>query len=190
MKLKSLSDAWLVIVLATVFGAMLAAVHGKLSPIIQANRSDDILKQIPALVPGSVRAETARRNGADVYRATDADGRTAGWAVPASGQGFADVILTLVGLDAEGRTITGVYVAQQSETPGLGDRIRDAEFRDRFRGRATEKPLVVVKHPAQSDEQIEGVTGATVSSLSVVRIVNQATADFHAAAEPSPETKP
>jgi electron transport complex protein RnfG len=190
MKLKSLTDAWLVIALSTGFGVMLAGVHGKLAPVIQVNRSNDILKQIPALVPGSVRAETAQRNGADVYRATDADGRTIGWVVPGSGQGFADVILTLVGLDESGRKITGLYVAQQSETPGLGDRIRDEEFRNRFQGRSTDKPLVVVKRPPESDEQIEGVTGATVSSLSVVQIVNQATARFHAAAEPSPETKP
>lgn len=190
MKLKSLSDAWLVIVLATLFGVMLAGVHGKLSPVIAANRSNDILKQIPALVPGSARAETAQRNGEDLYRVMDADGGTVGWVIPSSTQGFADVILALVGFDVDGRKVTGLYVAQQNETPGLGDRIRDEAFRNRFQGRSTAKPLVVVKHAPESEEQIEGVTGATISSIAVVQIVNQAATRLRAADEPSPETKP
>lgn len=190
MSFKSLMDAWLVIVLAVVFGVLLAGVHGKLAPIIETNRANDVLKQVPALVPGSVRAEVAQIDGRDVYRGFDANGQPVGWAIPESGQGFADRILTLVGLDEEGQKITGLYIVQQSETPGLGDRIRGEEFRNRFRGRSTAKPLVVVKRPAESDEQIEGVTGATVSSLSVVQIVNQATGRFRASDRPSRKIQP
>lgn len=178
MKNNYLQQAWLVILLAGVFGAALAGVHAGLGPRIAANRLNDTLSQIPALVSGAARGEPIEVGGRIVYRAMNADGGAAGWVVPAGGQGFADRIELLIGLDRGAERITGLYILQQNETPGLGNRVTEPEWRARFAGQSALAPLAVVKGRAGGASEVEAVTGATVSSQSVTAIVNEAVARF------------
>ncbi len=171
-------QAWLVLALAALFGAALAGVHTGLSGKIADNKRDDTMRQIPHLVPGSVRGVEQTVGESLVYRAVDKSGRLVGWVVPARGQGFADVVELLVGLDRSAKTITGMSVLSQKETPGLGDRIsKDAAWRGQFAGKPATQALVVV--PSQPGRnEILPISGATISSESVTAIVNQAVADF------------
>ncbi len=178
MKRNYIQQAWLVIVLACLFGAALAAVHAGLGPRIAQNRLNDTLSQIPTLVEGAARGEPLEIGGRIVYRAVDGEGAAAGWVVPAGGQGFADRIELLIGLDREAAQITGLYILQQNETPGLGNRVTEPEWRARFAGQSALAPLTVVKGRAGGAGEVEAVTGATVSSQSVVGIVNEAVARF------------
>jgi electron transport complex protein RnfG len=180
---RYLQQAWLVLVLGFVYGGALAGVHTTLSPRIAENKLQETLNVIPDLVKGAVseRTEPLSIAGPDgrserVYRTRDASGRHNGWVLAASGQGFADKIEVLIGLDDRLTTITGIYVLDQKETPGLGDYIREATFRDRFRGKPTERPLIAVKTTPQLPPEIQALSGATVSSSSVCDIVNQAIA--------------
>ena len=116
-----------------------------------------------------------------VYRALDGQGRHIGWVVPARGQGFADVIELLIGTDKDVQQVTGLYVLKQLETPGLGDNITRPDWRGQFSGKKTEQELVVTKLPPRAENEIQGVTGATISSVSVVGIVNGAMARFRGA---------
>jgi electron transport complex protein RnfG len=177
-----ITQAWLVIVLALLYGGALAGVQLGLGPKIIANQLAETQDQIPTLVEGAVRGEpisvivdetTDKR--VPVYKAVDADNHLKGWVLPASGQGFADRIKVLIGLDADLSTITGLWVLEQKETPGLGDFIRGEDFRDRFVGKSTDTPLEVVTG-APSDQQIQALTGATISSAAVADIVNNAVA--------------
>ncbi len=178
-----LRQAWLVLVLGFVYGGALAGVHTTLSPRIAENKLQETLNVIPDLVEGAVSEQTEPLSivGPDgrperVYRTRDAAGRHIGWVLAASGQGFADKIEVLIGLNDRLTTITGIYVLDQKETPGLGDYIREASFRDRFRGKPTERPLSAVKTAPQLPSEIQALSGATVSSWSVCDIVNQAIA--------------
>ena len=97
--------------------------------------------------------------------------------LPAAGQGFADRIELLVGLDVQASTITGLYVLDQKETPGLGNFIAGADFQAQFAGKSADEPLVVVKtDPASGTGEIQALSGATISSESVAEIVNRAIA--------------
>jgi electron transport complex protein RnfG len=166
-----LGQAWLVLCLSLVFGAGLAGVQVLLKDRIEQNKTAETLAQAPRLVPGAKRAEAFDLDGKTLYRALD--GReTAGWVIPAGGQGFADRIEILLGLDRELESITGLYVLEQKETPGLGNKIVEESFRSRFRGQSAESSLSVTKKEAGEGE-IAAVTGATISSESVVRIVNR-----------------
>lgn len=178
MKNSYIGQAWLVILLGAAFGAALAGVHAGLGPRIAANRLNDTLSQIPALVDKAVKGEPMEVAGRLVYRALDAEGAPVGWVVPAAGQGFADRIEVLIGLDADAERITGLYVLQQNETPGLGNRITEEQFRNHFANQPARVTLQVVKGRAGGVGEIEAVTGATVSSESVTTIVNQAVARF------------
>lgn len=176
-----LQQAWLVLLLGFLYGGALAGVHTSLAPRIAENRLQETLNVIPDLVPGAVIQQTEMLSLAGpggrlerIYRTADAAGQHNGWVLVAAGQGFADRIEILVGLDPQFTTITGVYVLDQKETPGLGDDIRDAEFLDRFRGKSADIPLSVVKMSPSLPGEIQALTGATVSTWAVCDIVNQA----------------
>ncbi len=178
-----LGQAWLVILLALLYGGALAGVQTTLGPRILENKRNETYDVIPRLVPGAVRDKTLERAVTDaegqerrVYQACDSDGHPVGWVVPASGQGFADRVDLLVGLDAAAETLTGLYVLDQKETPGLGAMIVEDAFTSQFAGKSTAVPLEARKYPPQEANQVQAVTGATISSESVAGIVNQAVA--------------
>jgi len=179
-------QAWLVILLAAVYGGALAGVQTTLGPRIEKNKKDETLSKVPQLVEGAAGEQTVEVvvTGADgnkqtVYRAHAPDGAThVGWVLPAGGRGFADRIEVLIGLCADASTITGLYVLDQKETPGLGNLITDQElFLDQFAGKSADQPLTVVKVDPTGN-QIRALSGATISSESVAEIVNHAIANF------------
>ena len=178
-------DAWLVIALALVFGGALAGVQTALSGKIAENKRQETYSVIPDLVEGADAGATVElvvegKDGKDarVYKVMGTDGTHRGWVVPARGQGFGDRIEILVGLDAGLATITGLYVLDQKETPGLGDYITSEGFRDRFRGRPADAALVIVKGEPKAENEVKALTGATISSESVAGIVNEALANL------------
>ena len=164
-------QAWLVILLSLLFGGMLAGIEVRLSGRIAANKKAATLGQIPALVPGALAGEEVVIAGESLYRAVGEEGAV-GWVVPGRGQGFADEIEILIGLDEAADTITGLYVLEQKETPGLGNKIEDAAWRGHFVGRSTEEVLVV-ERPGAHGDGIDAITGATISSESVCQIANE-----------------
>lgn len=110
-----------------------------------------------------------------------------GYMIEAYGMGFADKIVTLVGVDKTCSWITGVYVLDQKETPGLGDKIRGV-WANQYAGMECKTPLQVVKglkKPAAGDAvtsasmlgAIDAIGGATISSQAVTDIVNKAVKD-------------
>lgn len=180
MKNTYIGQAWLVMVLALCFGAALAAVQATLSPKIAANKLNDTLRQIPALVPGATTGKPDTLGGQRVYRAMNEQGEQVGWVIAARGQGFADILEVLVGLDQDLSRITGLYVLEQKETPGLGDNITSEEFRGRLKNKSTAVALAVTKTTPRAPHEVQGITGATISSSSVIGLVNGAVARFRA----------
>ena len=58
--------------------------------------------------------------------------------------------------------------------PGLGAEIAGAKFQEQFKSLATEPPIEYVKgKPTNKPNQIEAITGATISSKAVVNIINK-----------------
>ena len=131
------TSAWLVLLLALIFGAGLAGMELTVADRIAANKLAETLSQIPRLVPGAEKGEAYDLDGRTVYRAVAGD-ETIGWVVPAKATGFADLVEILVGVDAPVETITGVYVLAQKETPGLGANIASDTWRAQFAGKATD----------------------------------------------------
>jgi len=129
---------------------------------------------------GLVRHDAA--NGAAaapeiVYAGYDAAGALLGFAIPAEGPGFQDTIKLIYGYDPSAGRVVGMEVLESRETPGLGDKIiKDAAFVDSFRNLAPDPELVVVKDGRTRDNEVDGISGATISSKAVVRIINEANA--------------
>lgn len=102
----------------------------------------------------------------NAFAGYDAMGGLVGYVSQITVNGFGGEIEITVGMDMTG-TITAISVggANFSETSGLGAKTRDAAFTDQFAGKSG---LLVLK------ENIDSVTGASVSSGAVVGGVNAA----------------
>ena len=93
------------------------------------------------------------------------------------GEGYAGNIQFTVGVNAEGQ-VTGVSFLSITESPGLGMNARDdASFCEQYTGKQVEQ-FEVVKTGASSDEQIQALSGATITSKAVTGGVNAAIAYF------------
>ena len=192
-KANYLVQAWLVLMLATGFGAAMAGVHLTLNEGIQANKRNETYDQIPKLIPGASKDSveegvfSVNVGGAAVertfYRAWTRmpDGKTAtvGYMLRSSGMGYVDKIEVLVGVDAKIKNITGIYVLSHIETPGLGCEISSEEFMSQFVAKSTTRGIFAMKtaQPPESND-IQTIASATISSQSVCSIVNRAVREF------------
>ncbi|MCW8973411.1 MAG: RnfABCDGE type electron transport complex subunit G [Gammaproteobacteria bacterium] len=126
-----------------------------------------------------------KENGKDdentLYAGYDDKGNLAGYALASDGPGFQDTIRVLFGYQPANNKVVGMWVLESRETPGLGDKIyKDAAFVTNFDNLSTEPPIVTVKRGTRSRaNEVDAITGATISSKAVVRIINQGVEKWH-----------
>lgn len=157
-------------------------------PVIAANQERALREAVFEVVPGAEKLQelfwTGDKLGPDgdgesIYGAYAADGTFRGYAIPAEGAGYQDTIRLLYGYDPARRRVVGMRVLESRETPGLGDRIyKEQSFVDAFRDLAIEPEIVLVKGGASAPNEIDGLTGATISSSAVVRTINAGNAHW------------
>jgi electron transport complex protein RnfG len=96
-------------------------------------------------------------------------------AITGEGPGFQDIIGLLYGYLPDKRVIVGMEVLESRETPGLGDKIyKDADFIANFLELAIDPTIVMVKKGRKSaPNEVDAISGATISSKAVVRIINE-----------------
>ena len=106
----------------------------------------------------------------------------------AGGMGFWDRIDVVVVLAPDLRKILNVQVLDQKETPGLGARIEEAWFTDQFKGLSVaweapaESRILVGANPApNAANEVDAITGATQTSMALMRFLNDELAAFRAA---------
>ena len=104
----------------------------------------------------------------DMYAAWQGEA-LAGYCVEVTADGFGGPMKLMVGVSAQG-SVTGVAILSHSETPGLGDRVDDAAFLERF------LDLSGTVRVGSGSNAIETISGATESSRAVAQGVNQALA--------------
>ena len=103
------------------------------------------------------------KNGSDIVGFTVKTGPTSGY----SGE-----ILVLTGISAESK-VTGITIIKHSETPGLGALVTEPEFREQYMGlSALEKITVVKTDPEPEHNEVQAITGATITSKAVTEGVN------------------
>lgn len=90
------------------------------------------------------------------YKALDDKGKIIGYVFKAKQRGYSSDIETIVGIDVKGK-ILAIRLLSQNETPGLGSRITESEFTDRFKNK-----------DLKSFNEVDTITGATISSKAVI----------------------
>ncbi|RLD19512.1 MAG: FMN-binding protein [Bacteroidetes bacterium] len=121
------------------------------------------------------KKEEADKDELLIYAGFNAEEELIGFAIPGSEPGFQDVIGALFGYDAINKIIIGFEVLESKETPGLGDKIfKDADFQTNFKALAVAPEIIAVKPGMkQNPNEVETITGATISSKAIVRLLNE-----------------
>jgi len=155
---------------------------------ITANKARELKEAVFKVLPGVSRMQKliykdnqlmatneTEKDELPVYGGYDEDGSFIGYAIPGAGPGFQDTIKLLYGYKADTGKVVGMEILDSRETPGLGDKIyKDAEFVANFDDLTAEPQIVAVKKCKKvSPNEVDAITGATISSKAVVRIINE-----------------
>ncbi len=123
--------------------------------------------------------EIVKMDGHEVYVQKEND-EIVGYAFPVRGAGLWGSILGYVGVTDDYSQIIGVDFIAHSETPGLGGRIDEIEYKEQFRGLdliGEGKGDYIVYKPAPGGN-VDAISGATLTSKSVSDILNNEIKEF------------
>lgn len=100
-------------------------------------------------------------------------------AFPYEGKGFQGTIEGIIAMKSDIKTISGLAILSQEETPGLGSRIGDEPFLSQFPGKTFSPQLkFAAAGTGKADNEIDGISGATLSSKAIIRILNDNYVNF------------
>jgi len=175
-------------------GLLIVFVFAGTRPVIEANRAAALERAVFAVLPEATArltfaltpaggfAPAADAAGERIHAGFDQAGSLVGVAIEARGMGYADTISLLYGYAPERDAIVGMQVLTSKETPGLGNKIEtDPGFLANFdaldvrlddSGTSLLNPIETVKKGKKTEPwQIDGITGATVSSKAIGNIL-------------------
>jgi electron transport complex protein RnfG len=118
-----------------------------------------------------------------IFLSYDAEGSIKGAVLTAQGMGYQDNIRVLYAYSFADKAIVGFKILESKETPGLGDRVEiEPHFLANFEsldarlnstGDALQNPIITVKQGEKTDPwQIDGITGATITTEAIGNILN------------------
>ena len=145
------------------------------SEVLRSPRSFDTLYLVDGALRKTLPPGTNSKGVERIYLGRDAAGTRVGFAISATENGFQDPVTVMFGYDAPAHRLIAMRVISNKETPGLGDKIeKDTSFVNDFGGAAI--PLTGVKKGTATTQpsEIVMITGATISSRAVIRIINNA----------------
>jgi electron transport complex protein RnfG len=170
-------------------GIAIIGIYETTLPTITANKAQELREAVLKVLPGVTRMQalvyrdgelvvvaTPEKDEPVIYGGHDEQGAFVGYAVPAAGPGFQDTIALLYGYMPDDRQVVGMEILESRETPGLGDKIyKDADFVAEFSALLVDPEIVAVKKGTKTGpNQVDAITGATISAKAVVRIINEA----------------
>jgi len=171
-------------------------------PRVQRLKAEALEKAIFEVLPGTVKTEAfgVNTNGelfkmkagdkteTTIYAGFDSNEKIVGYAIEASGQGYADIIRILYGYNPDKEILIGFQVLESKETPGLGDKIeKEVHFLNNFKaldvslannGKLENKVITVKQGEKQNPWEIDGITGATISSRAIGNIIGTSTTEL------------
>ena len=107
----------------------------------------------------------------EVMRAEDQSGETLGYAFTVvTSEGYGGDIRFSMGVQNDG-TLNGISILSIGETAGLGMNADTPAFKDQFVGKQVEK-LQYTKNGATQDDEINAISGATVTTNAMTNGVN------------------
>lgn len=165
---------------ALISGFLLSFVYSNFEEDIKLNNKRAVLAGVREAISTADRIDGPLINdnsGFSYYIGYATNDSIAGYAILASSTGYNGQINVLVGFNPSLTEITAVIATEHAETPGLGAKITTPPFKAQFVKKALDKDLASVKgiKPEDAgDYEIAAISGATISTDSVIKSVNLA----------------
>lgn len=170
--------------IAAIVGVLLALANYVTEPIIARSGEERLEQSLNALMADAATFEevedftesitlgNTKISVASVYAARTADGQKMGYCVEVTPAGYSDIIDMMVAIDGEG-AVCGVQILSISDTPGIGMKVQTNEEFQRSVYGLTDAAKVVKTTPTSPNE-LQAISGATVSSTAYINGVNAA----------------
>ena len=160
-------------VVSLLSGASLAFMYKYATPLIYANQKRALEEAIFNVIPNAARYESIERDSETFFEVYDSRNKMLGYAFIAEGNGYQGKIQIIAGIDTKLEKLKGIEVLESSETPGLGAEITNEPFKKQFRGLSALPQITFTKGKVTQNNEIQAITGATISTRSVVGILNK-----------------
>ncbi len=153
-----------------IIACLVALVNSFTAPVIAEHGEESLKQNIAKIFAGSteyedITAEIAAKDGVSaVYKVKSATGGKDNYCVHSSAPGYGGEVELLVGFNCDGQIMGVAVLSAEGETPGVGQRITEKSFTDRFTG---------LSYNAEGTT-VDGLSGATVSSGAALKAVNSA----------------
>lgn len=187
MNKRIVHDALILAAFTVVLGLILGAVYGLTRTRIEeeAYKKEqkaykEVFENADSFTAYSFDKDMAQKLMADnnfkdeivgVQVAEDETGLVLGYVISVTAKDGSQGSITLsVGIQTNG-TVNGYAITSIAETPGLGMKATEPEFKDQFKDKS-ETFFSVVKSDAKTDDQITAITGSTITSKAVANAVN------------------
>jgi len=160
-------------IIGVVSGGLLSEVSEWAKPKIEAHRKAETEKAIFLVQPEAKSQKKIENIAFEIYQVFDANNQPIGYALPYEGNGFQGKIRLMVGVKNDLKELVGMQVLEQTETPGLGTKVTEDPFTNQFVKLNADPDVAWVKGaPPTNPNEIQTITGATISSKAIVNIVN------------------
>lgn len=164
-----------ILTLVCVMAALiLGAVYKNTAPLIAEQKEKETQQALKQALPDADKFIMQRIDD-EIYYEGYKDERLAGYVITVKAEGYSGDIEMMVGIDKKG-VITGVQILTQQETPGLGARCievkygeKDPWFTRQFRQKKAEEVSL---------ENIETITGATITAEAIMDAIKESVEDF------------
>ncbi|MEX2442477.1 MAG: FMN-binding protein [Alkalispirochaeta sp.] len=168
------------IIIGTFFTSSLVLMDGYTEPIIERNEIIKMKSGVLNALQIPFTSETLDERFSAHVEQTEIGERTVyvtkegAVAVPYNGSGLWGPIIGVLAVDPETDRIRGLTIIQQEETPGLGGRIAEDEYLGQFTNKRFSPELELKPEGrAEGENEIDAITGATLSSKAFVKILNE-----------------
>jgi len=160
-------------VILAIFAGMAAAAltwtNQKTAGVIEERQQQELARTLQVVLPDAEQFVEVEKEGAKFYVGKKA-GKEVGVVIQAEGSGYGGPVKLLVGVTMEGR-IVAVAITELLETPGIGTKVNDDSFLGQFIGKNTGDPVTL-------GQDINAISGATISSRAVASAVKNALTRF------------
>ena len=99
------------------------------------------------------------------------NGEIKGYVIPVTTKSYGGDLSLIVGIDAESSKITGVEITSINDTAGLEMKAKNADFLEQYFGKTAG---IGVNKNTPAGNEIQAITGATITSKAVTEAVNTA----------------
>lgn len=167
-------------IITAVTGLILGGVYTMTLEPIRIAKEREKNSAMAVTMPGATEFESVEIEGEpglikEINKGT-AGGELVGYNYTVTPKGYGGLLEIIAGVSKDGK-LMAIKILNHSETPGLGAKAAEESFLSQFREKSV-RQLSVTKADVGGDNEIQAISGATITSRAVAQGVNEALAYF------------